>query len=380
MSAEEKCKKCGRPQKKNTFTCPHCGHIQWEWIIGLTLLSMVICVVGVGVGAGGYKSGAGICMLFAFLLAGWALWTAIGGVIEVMKLPFGPPKVARLESQGNVEELIKALGFKEEATVRQAAAESLGKIGDIRAVEPLTITLKDGNRHVREAATEALDRIGWQPDRDETAAYYWIMKRQWDKCVEIGATAVEPLIVALRSTSYSIDMQTRQEAAQTLGRIGDARAVKPLIAALEDIHLCERAIEALREIGMPAVEPLIADLQDMGKSEGARIGVARALGQIGGTGAVEPLIATLKDRLASLRMISAEVLGQIGDPRAIEHLAHALEDNDENVRLSVIRALGVVGDTRVVDPLSRALKDKSATVQKAAAEALGKTKTRYGQG
>lgn len=44
--------------------------------------------------------------------------------------------------------------------VRSAAAEALGKIGDARAVEPLTkAALKDTDRDVQKVAKKALNKI-----------------------------------------------------------------------------------------------------------------------------------------------------------------------------------------------------------------------------
>jgi hypothetical protein len=98
-----------------------------------------------------------------------------------------------------VEPLIAALK-DENSDVRQAAAKALGKIGDPRAVEPLIAALKD--KDVRKAAAEALGRLGWEPAQDEMAGWYWMAKRDWDKCVALGALAVEPLIAALKDAEW----------------------------------------------------------------------------------------------------------------------------------------------------------------------------------
>ena len=73
--------------------------------------------------------------------------------------------------------------------------------------------------------------------------------------MKIGdARAVEPLIAALNDSKSDV----RLAAADALAKIGDARAVQPLIAALYTTH---GAAEALVKIGTPAVEPLIAALK-----------------------------------------------------------------------------------------------------------------------
>ena len=44
--------------------------------------------------------------------------------------------------------------------VRQAAAESLGRLKDRRALKVLTRALKDQNKEVRQSAADAIGRIG----------------------------------------------------------------------------------------------------------------------------------------------------------------------------------------------------------------------------
>jgi HEAT repeat protein len=139
--------------------------------------------------------------------------------------------------------------------------------------QPLIAALKDRKEDVRAQASEALDGLGWQPDMGEAGAAYWIGKRQWDECVEIGTPAVEPLIAVLVHS----DWEVRRSAAEALGKISDPRAVEPLIAALKDRKedVCKIAGKALVEIGTPAVEPLITALEDNDKD--VRKAVARAL-------------------------------------------------------------------------------------------------------
>lgn len=71
---------------------------------------------------------------------------------------------------------------------------------------------------------------------------------------------VDKLIVCLQDP----DRNVRWNAAYDLGRIGDPRSVEPLILALEDAdsEVVEHAAGALAKIGSPAVEPLIAALED----------------------------------------------------------------------------------------------------------------------
>ena len=47
---------------------------------------------------------------------------------------FGPPNVDKLEANGDVPGLIKALGYEKDSGVRHDAARALGKTDDTRAV------------------------------------------------------------------------------------------------------------------------------------------------------------------------------------------------------------------------------------------------------
>jgi HEAT repeat protein len=253
--------------------------------------------------------------------------------------------------------------------LRQAAAETLGKLGDPRAVKPLIAALKDENAEVRQAAAEALGEIG-------------------------DPHAVEPLIAVLKDENAEV----RQAAAEALGEIGDSHVVEPLIASLgdKDINVRRAATDALVEIGQ-SVQPLISALGD--ELSAVCEAVARALGEIGDPRAVQPLIGALgqssfvhraafgkhRDPDAIVRRAAAEALGKIGDPRAVQPLIGALgqssfvrravsgkhRDSDAVVRRAAAWALGELADPRAVEPLISALGDEASAVREAAARALG---------
>ncbi|HHT9120077.1 MAG TPA: HEAT repeat domain-containing protein [Candidatus Hypogeohydataceae bacterium YC41] len=166
------------------------------------------------------------------------------------------------------------------------AVRALGKIGG-PAIEPLIATLKNTDVYVRREAAETLGK-----SKD--------------------SRAVEPLVATLKDKDE--DWAVRRKAAEALGKIKDSRAVEPLIDAFRDERVEREATFSLAEIGKPAVEPLIATLKD-GDSH-VRQNAAEALGRIKDTSAVEPLIAALKqDYLRAsaawaLWMITGEDFGE----------------------------------------------------------------------
>jgi HEAT repeat protein len=318
--------------------------------------------------------------------------------------------------------LAAALQDKDEE-IRCAAVEALGQIGDARAVESLLLALQDRNRDVSGAAAEALEKLAWTPDVGEAGGAFWAATAKWDKCVQIGAPAVEPLIAELKGGDHAV----RQAAAEALGRIGDARATTPLVfAALRDREggVRDAAVKALVDIGdASAFETLISALDDRNirlREAGARAfapiqntrgvsvdyqdkdvrrAAARALGAIGDPAAVAALGGGLKDRDDDVRKAAAGALVQIGAP-AVEPLVAALSDPNEDAcetavkalvqigvptvepliatlndahsrsRRPAARALGEIGDARAIGPLVATLKDQDGEMRRAAADAL----------
>jgi HEAT repeat protein len=280
---------------------------------------------------------------------------------------FGPPDIEKLKAKRDVKGLIKALGHRKDAEVREGAVKALGEIGDTQAVGPLSAALKDESWYVRLAAARALGQIG-------------------------DVRAVEPLIAALKDK----DKNVRQATAEALGRIGDTRAVEPLITTLEDEDedVGEAAAKALVKVGAPAIEPLTIALKN--EAWDVRQAAAEALERLGwqpdsseigiaywiarkqldkcaeiGAPAVEPLIATLEDEAWHVRQAAAEALGKIGDVQAVESLITALKDENYRVRAQAALSLGQIGDTRAVRPLAALLRDDEDWLLERTAEALG---------
>jgi len=177
--------------------------------------------------------------------------------------------------------------------------------------------------------------------------------RQWWK----KRQAVEPLITRLETGSTA---DLRQGAAEALGKLGDARAVEPLIAALNDTATPVRqsAAEALVRLGAPqAVDPLTIALKDETASDGlfsVPVLAAEVLGRLGDGRAVAPLIAALNDERTYLSGAASRALVALGDV-GVEPLVAALNGEDFHLHTGAASALGTLGDARAVEPLIRIL-------------------------
>lgn len=238
----------------------------------------------------------------------------------------------------------------EEATIREAAAQTLGLMGPI-AIPHLRVALSHPDRHVRRHAVWALGKFG-------PAAH----------------AAVPELCRALTDT----DQRTCTGAAQALGEIGpDAYpAIPALIAALKGTNmvLCRLAAKALSRIGPRSVPALLEAL--MSHDSFVRGEAALALGWLG---------ADAQDAVCALAELLRVEPGQAkaGSPsstvssgsnvqitRATLIVPHT--ETGDAVRVYAAQALGRIGAVaRLALPaLTAALRDPSDRVREAAAAAI----------
>ncbi len=237
---------------------------------------------------------------------------------------FGPPDVASLKAKRDVQGLIRALGYNGDVKVRRSAAAALGELGDPRAVEPLSLALKNHD---------------WEHNWDDLAAAA-------DALVLFGASAVEPLIALLGWHSKVV----RVAVAGALAGIGRP-AIGPLIALLTDADLetRETAGQVLADIGTDAIDGLSEALDD--EQVGKRRRVAKVLGLIGDPRGVAPLTRALRDPVAVVRQAAAKSLGEIGSLSGGDALAGALRDPDPEVVKTVAQALAEMKDPRAIPAL-----------------------------
>lgn len=156
---------------------------------------------------------------------------------------------------------------------------------------------------------EALRAKGDIPGLIKALGYFgwtsWLPDTAQEALVQIGEPAIDPLIASLQEPD-----EIKRRAIRALGKIGDVRAIEPLIAAFGDARVQNDVAVALVWIGVPSVEPLIAALAD--PNEGVREFAAAALGAIGDVRAMDPLLVALTDSRPAVKQAAAGALEQIG--------------------------------------------------------------------
>lgn len=266
-----------------------------------------------------------------------------------------------------VERLITALK-DHSPKVRGIAASALGKTRGTHAVEQLILLLRDSENDVQDQAASSLDQLKWKPGIDAGGACYWIVKKDWEKCLAIGAPAAEPLVYALR------DNDDQASIINILVNIG-VPAVNPLIASIikskdkVKVTALGEVIANINddELRNVAAEPLLAALEY--GNNAVRIAAAEALGKIRCIAATKPLIAWLTSENVNIRIAVINALGDISDPIAAKPLVDSLQDNDTQKVTSV--ALLKIGKP-AEKPLLEKLKDSNKDVRKVAALLLDK--------
>lgn len=232
--------------------------------------------------------------------------------------------IIKMKAVRDVRGLVRLLNHRN-PDIQYKAAEALGEIGDVTAVDPLAALLNG----------ETLSGVRWKAS---------------EALAKIGAPAVESLITSLSHP----DEDVRWKAAIALGEIGSEKAINPLIQLLsdDDRFVKSRAALALGMIGKPAVEPLIHALR---QGDGnMRWGAAIALGKVKDPDSVEPLILALADKYENVRAEAAASLAAIGKP-AIAPLIRFLKYSEGHVRIEVMNALGELHANDAIEPLVQML-------------------------
>ncbi len=179
-------------------------------------------------------------------------------------------------------------------------------------------------------------------------------------------------------------IRVRTSAIQALGRMGDDRAIVPLMSILGDMSENYRirlsAAESLGRLGdAQALNPLISIVKDDHEtSQYLKESAVKALGMLGDIRALEPLLDIfeskrgIKSKFSFLKEQIIEAIGRLGarHNRAQEALLEALEDEAPCIRLSAVESLKEIGDASCIPEVKKRLMDSDDDVALAAISTL----------
>ncbi|MEN6449155.1 MAG: HEAT repeat domain-containing protein [Thermoguttaceae bacterium] len=282
-----------------------------------------------------------------------------------------------------VPALTELLGDKD-AGVRQAAVESLGKIGPEAktAIPTLVNLLRDGHSGLPDSASKSLAKIGpaaipaLKDFLSDSSKDKWVRRRAASTLGQIGAATVP----ALRELSNDKSVEFRCAVVDALEQASStgagAKAAVPVLARLltdPDLNVRNTAARAVSRIG-PKAEPAIPALVTLLRHRDTYPMVfgdeaAVALGKIG-PAAIPAIMELLKDKDVQCRWAAVSALKEVGSA-AVPVLVRSLKNkslNSDEV-FAVEMALGRIGSP-AVSTLVECLNNPAAYVRCRAASAL----------
>jgi HEAT repeat protein/beta-lactamase regulating signal transducer with metallopeptidase domain len=273
----------------------------------------------------------------------------ISALIERLKDTDASVRRAAASSLGNlkgtraVPALIAALADKDRE-VRSSVVNALGNMQDVRAIDPLLDLIRDPSVNVRQAVLDALSNF----EHDDVPA--------------------GPVVGALADNNADV----RHRATQLLGSIRDRAAVGGLINATRDPSPDVRAsaLEALGEIrDVSAIRPVTAALKD--ENPDVRHQAVHALDRMKAPIDEGTLLELLRDQSAEVRQAALEFAKERPFAGLVPVLSRMMEDPNGDVRIEAVSALGEIRDSAARTALRAALNSKDAKVRARAAEVLG---------
>ncbi len=291
---------------------------------------------------------------------------------------FAAERLGTSKSPDAVPALIEALKSDEDLFVRNAAAQSLGQLGDSRAVEPLiSVMLKD--IAVREQASKAL------ADIDGPIVETRLKSLAHDKDPIARGYALDAL--ALLNTDGHLSSffeesmkdpspSVRHRAAEAL-RASVSSAGHPSDPLVGLLHSADPEVRAniIEDMGLSqeaAYVPFLIEAASKDPEDGVRKNACVALGRIGTDEATDALIRLLDDPKAPTRAV-LRGLAYTKNERALEPIIAAYE-REGFPKEEAIGTLAEIGGPKVTDFLTKRLAAESGAVRRSILDAIANMK------
>lgn len=259
-------------------------------------------------------------------------------------------EIADLKSRAGLAKMAKNIADSPEGKDQLNTAKTLKKY--LEEIEKsLRATFKDKDKfYSEEELVSAMNRIESLPLSGEEGKK---VKKETLRIIEERLRA--------KRTSGPPELIVGIEA---LGKIGDRRAVGPLLALLKETYTRPKAALALARIGDREALPFLEKTWREEKQDSIKMSLEAALYLMGDKSKGELLVEKLGD--SKLRGEAIELLGEIGDKKGIGPLSEALSDKSREVRIKAVKALRRMGGKEAEEALLMALNDNDPEVRKEA--------------
>lgn len=208
------------------------------------------------------------------------------------------------------EELLAHI-MAQPAGVRVLALEALREGGDDTYNQLLLTLVDDPELTIREPS-----RNQPLPPESDLSALHPIAQMagaEWQAHTQSPRSPSPDLLAQLRGS----DRTARISAARALGDYRDPQSIAALVETLSgsDLRVAAAAIEALHQIGRPALSALLPLLEH--RDSQTRWHATKAIGPVADATAAPALIARLDDSHSGTRWLAAEALASMGQPAVI---------------------------------------------------------------
>src|SRR4030095_1886648 len=292
-------------------------------------------------------------------------------VMSILKISRTDPRSE--SSQRFLVTLVSALKKESSPVVTDAIIEALVPFDRARVTD-LLLDARNPDGKLNANALKALASTGVTTDsqaKQLSSGEVADRIRAAERLARLGDTkAVEPLVDALANAR---DLQVKVKAAEALGSLRDRRAVDALVTATRAPEPQIRGA-AVTSLGMiadhTAADALFAATRDT--EPAVRDAAVRSLSALGIS--VEKVASDLSSQNWQVRSAAVTTFARLGDPSAVPMIITALKDSDSRVRSEAARTLGVFNTGTATEALIGALRDPSADVRVEATFSLGRMK------
>jgi len=313
-----------------------------------------------------------LILIVASVMLGMGLLAVLAWFVSTSYLNHVERRLAR--RKGLYRELVAELAARERALL-EPEIRRLATLLDLEALEAVLEEQASATAERPAWLLDAYDRLGLVDryvERLRSARRWRERAFAAELLGRVGNAKAVPALLETVQATRTEDADVREIALRALARIGDPRAVEPLIEALTtaDVWLAPRIADILSRHGPMVTDPLLALLDQPGRHP-ARAWAANVLGEVRAERAFPVLVRALGDADDEVRGKAATALGRLGDRRAMTYLLdHLLTDPAPFVRTRIAATLGRFDDPEVIDRLVRALGDPAWWVRMRSVEAL----------
>ncbi len=268
---------------------------------------------------------------------------------------------ADLLTDESVDDSVRQLAVEyfdaiESAAAEDAAVELLQADADLapQAIVQLVRYLGSVVSDPSEDAMDQLKELARHPDEHVRAR----------SIAALGDAEVSGAVDLLLEAIDAESTEVRLSAVQSLGSLGDERAVEPLVEVaantLEVSVVRHEAVKSLGAIGdqraAEALQPLVDD-----EDAALRANAAAALAKLEGEDVSELLAATLRDRDPAVREVALSAIADAEIHELVDAVAYrARRDTEEHVRTAALEVLGSMGSAAAWETVEERFEDDGA--------------------